>query len=144
MNASEKIMKNKTKFSDFLRSKDLSSPESIYVTAAIIIAVLCVGSLFFKQPHRIVLGLLLGLLFSILCFRLLKSAVETSLTLPQRKVAGYMQSRYMIRFFIKGVALYIGFTNELFNGLAVLCGLLSTAWAIHLLNLINIKISNKE
>ncbi|MBE6039011.1 MAG: hypothetical protein E7218_07440 [Anaerofustis stercorihominis] len=138
-------MAQRKSFSEKFKNVDLLSFGSISFTAGCFIAVLCIGSLFFSIRKTLIAGFLFGYIFSVINFRLLKSAVEASVHREDAKSASaFVTIRYFLRFIMKFAVLFAGFTSPLLNVVAVIVGLLSVNWAIYLLTLINTKKLNKE
>lgn len=130
---------------DKIKSADLLSFTSICVGASLICVVLCIISFFMEGTKEIITGLLFGSVFSVINFRLLKSAIESSVYKESsKKASAYVTAQYMIRFAMKAVVLTVGFVSPLMNPFAVIIGLLSVNISIYALNLINTKKSNKE
>ena len=124
---------------------DLLSAGSITAGAGILTGIISVVSLFFPDRRELITGLLFGFIFSVINFRLLKSAMERSVLKDNSKAAAaYVTGQYFLRFFMKALVLYVAFASEKLNTAAVIAGLLSVNAAIYVLNLINTKKSNKE
>ncbi len=133
-------MSQRNSITDKIRNADLLSFTSISVGASLICVALCIISLFFRGRKEIISGLLFGLVFSIINFRLLKSAMERSVYKESsKKASAYVTVQYFVRFALKAVVLYIGFASDRLNTAAVIVGLLSVNAAIYMLNLINTK-----
>ena len=138
-------MEQRKSFSDKFRNIDLLSFGCISVTAGCIVGILCIGSLFFSAKKTLIAGFLFGYIFSVINFRLLKSAIEASVYKEDAKSASaFVTIRYFVRFAMKSAVLLVGFTSPHLNAVAVIVGLLSTNAAIYLLTLINTKKINKE
>lgn len=140
-----RTMSQRNSITDKIRNADLLSFTSICVGASLICVVLGIISLFFRSRWEMISGLLFGLVFSIINFRLLKSAVDRSIYKESsKKASAYATVQYFLRFFLKAIVLYVGFVNEKLDTASVIVGLLSVNAAIYVLNLINTKKINKE
>lgn len=88
-------------------------------------------SIFFARPLLpFILGLIFGTLISILNFRLLALSVEKSVELEPAQAQVYAASRYMIRYFIVGLVIYISLRAEYINALGTIIGLLTQKFVI--------------
>ncbi len=138
-------MSQRNSITEKIKNADLLSFTSICVGACVICLVIGIISLFFQNRKELLSGLLFGLIFSIINFRLLKSAVERSIYKETSKAAAfYVTVQYFIRFALKAIVLCIGFASKSMSTVCVILGLLSVNAAIYVLNLINTKNLNKE
>ncbi|MBR6802058.1 MAG: ATP synthase subunit I [Eubacteriaceae bacterium] len=138
-------MSQRNSIREKFKNADLLSFTSICVGAVVICVILCIAGLLFSNRREFISGILFGLIFSIINFRLLKSAMERSVYKEDSKAAAFFVTiQYFVRFVMKAGALYIGFASDRLDTVAVIVGLLSVNIAIYVLNLINTKKTNKE
>lgn len=138
-------MSQRNSIMEKIRNADLLSFTSISIGACVLCLIIGIVCLFFQNRKELISGLIFGLIFSIINFRLLKSAVERSIYKETSKAASfYVTVQYFIRFALKAVVLYIGFASRHLGTVGVIAGLLSVNAAIYVLNLINTKNLNKE
>ncbi|MBU5676592.1 ATP synthase subunit I [Alkaliphilus sp. MSJ-5] len=70
-------------------------------------------------------GLAFGSLIAILNFRLLALTIDKAIKMPPHKAQTYSGSRYIVRFFINAVVIYISLKGEHINALGTIIGLIS-------------------
>ncbi len=70
-------------------------------------------------------GLVLGFLFSVFKFYLLKRTLNHSLTMSKNQSILYTNANYFLRFLLTGVVFYIGATNSSVDFFGVIVGVLS-------------------
>jgi hypothetical protein len=104
----------------------------ITVALAVVLAIL----MFFlsRDPKTMITGLAFGTIFSILNFRLLHLTIERSLNMPPGRAKAYVSSRYMIRYVLTGAVLFTAISNERFNILGAVLGLVIIKGVIFALN----------
>lgn len=97
----------------------------------IVNAIIGIISLFLiKPPLPFLLGLIFGTIISILNFRLLALTVEKSVKLEPSQAQTYAASRYMIRYFIVGIVLYISIKADYINVLGTIIGIITLKFVI--------------
>ena len=97
----------------------------------IVNAIIGIISLFLiKTPLPFLLGLIFGTIISILNFRLLALTIEKAVKLEPGKAQTYTASRYMIRYFIVGIVLYVSIKANYINVLGTAIGMLTLKFVI--------------
>ncbi|MBA1334063.1 MAG: hypothetical protein HPY66_1547 [Firmicutes bacterium] len=69
-------------------------------------------------------GLTLGVLFSVLNFRLLSLTLERAVRMEPRRAAAYAAYRYAFRYFLTGGVLYLSIVKDHINIVGTIIGLL--------------------
>lgn len=82
------------------------------------------------QPSSFIKGLVLGTCISILNFRLAALTLEKAVHLPPYKAQVYVTSRYMIRYFIFGIAIYISLKANYINVIGTIIGIMTLRFVI--------------
>lgn len=93
-----------------------------------ILAVLTV--LFIPDKKPMLMGLLFGLLISILSFEQLSAAITKGVELPPEKAQLFVGIRYFIRLFIYAAVLFISIKADYINVIGTLAGLVSIKLSI--------------
>lgn len=101
-----------------------------------------IGLIFKFFNFSIILGFVLGGIFSILNFILLSSIVSKAIINRNPKVKAYMMAHYLIRFLLMGILLYIAVTSTYIDFIAVVISLLIPRVAITIYELCSKK--NRE
>ncbi|QUH19097.1 ATP synthase subunit I [Alkaliphilus sp. B6464] len=85
-----------------------------------------VGSIFIFDPWvPFITGQVFGMIISILNFRLLSLTLQTAIKMESAKAQVYVGSRYVIRFLLMGVVLFISIKADYINVLGTIIGLIS-------------------
>ena len=102
----------------------------------------CALSLFFLLCHKnlVALGLLVGTFTGIVCFQLLTRQVIASTSIGLAKIKPYFFLKYLIRYAIMGVVLFLCAKVRLTLFLSTACGLL----LIYVVIFLDTLIANKE
>ncbi|SHF00181.1 ATP synthase subunit I [Alkalibacter saccharofermentans] len=90
-----------------------------------------------NDGSRMLLGLVFGLVFSILNFRLLHLTIKKSLEMHPARAQSYVTSRYFLRYFLAGAVLYVAISNEAMHVLGTITGLLMIKFVILASNVIS-------
>lgn len=69
-------------------------------------------------------GTFFGSMFSMLNFRLLALTLERAVSKGPRKARNYAMSRYMVRYILTGIVLFVGFRAPYIEVVGVIAGLL--------------------
>lgn len=75
-------------------------------------------------------GLFFGSIFGILNFRLLALTLEKSVSKSPKRIQVYVMSRYMVRYVLTGIVLFVGFKADYMNIIAVIVGMFLVKLAI--------------
>src|SRR5699024_9968060 len=102
------------------------------------VAIVCFF-LFTSEPTPLILGFIFGLSLSLLNFRLLYLHINKAVQMVPARAKTYMISRYLIRYTLVGVCIYISLKAPYINILGTILGLLLLKIVIHLDNLFNSK-----
>lgn len=117
-------------------NKDISIKE-ILKRVAIGFVIGVIFSLFTSDPISWILGITFGLTLSLLNFRLLYLTLTKAVWMSSGKAQSYTISRYMIRYFIMGIALLVSLKAPYINMIGTIVGLLLLKIVILLSNLLN-------
>ncbi|MCR1900209.1 ATP synthase subunit I [Irregularibacter muris] len=104
---------------------------------AIGFVILVIGSLFHSDPIPLIVGIVFGLILSLLNFRLLYITLNKAVQLPPGKAQVYASSRYMIRYLITGIVLFVSIQAPYINVLGTIMGLLLLKTMIMISNILN-------
>ena len=91
-----------------------------------------VGILVIDDKIGYTVGLLFGLIFSILKLMLMQNSIKKSLTMPEGKAQKYANVQYMIRYVLTGIVLLVAALEPSINLLGVFLGLLSMKVAAYM------------
>ncbi|MBF7096160.1 ATP synthase subunit I [Alkalibacter mobilis] len=112
--------------------------EASTVIKATVIAGAVIGAAMFllsDDGPSLLMGLVFGMVFSILNFRLLQLTIKKSMSMPASKAQAYVTSRYFVRYLLAGAVLYVSINNETMNVLGTVIGLLLIKFVIFILNI---------
>ncbi|MDF2878446.1 MAG: synthase chain [Clostridia bacterium] len=70
-------------------------------------------------------GILFGLLFSLLKFKLMEMAFNKAVTMPESKAKNYATMHYIIRYFLTGIILVVAAVEPSINILGTFFGIIS-------------------
>lgn len=99
---------------------------SIYICG-----IISIGSVFFVGNYmNFILGLIFGEVFSILNFRLLHLTIQKSLKMSASKAQSYVTIRYLLRYVLMGIVIYVSINNPSINVLGTITGLLLLKFVI--------------
>ncbi len=88
-------------------------------------AISILGLIFLDNPKTFITGIVFGSLIAILNFRLLALTTEKAVKLPEDKARTYAASRYVIRYIISGLVIFVSLKAEHINALGTVIGLIS-------------------
>lgn len=91
-----------------------------------------VGILVVNDKKGFTLGLLFGLIFSILKLMLMQNSIKKSVTMPEGKAQKYANVQYMIRYVLTGIVLLVAALEPTISLLGVFLGLLSMKVAAYM------------
>lgn len=100
----------------------------------------CIGgvmAIFAENPIPLILGLVFGIVISILNFRLLEVTIIKSSNMTPAKAQGYVTSRYFIRLVLIAGVIYASVTNPSLNVIGTIVGLLLLKLVIIFSNMLN-------
>ncbi|MFZ7119682.1 MAG: ATP synthase subunit I [Eubacteriaceae bacterium] len=99
---------------------------SIYICG-----IISIGSVFFVGNYMdFILGLIFGEVFSVLNFRLLHLTIQKSLKMSASKAQSYVTIRYLLRYVLMGIVIYVSINNPSINVLGTITGLLLLKFVI--------------
>lgn len=101
--------------------------------------VLIIGLLVMEQKMPFVLGLVFGCIISLLNFRLLSLTLQKAVYMPPHKAQAYATARYLLRYMITGVVIYVSIQADHIHVLGTIIGLISIKLVIFKLKLFNNK-----
>ena len=96
-----------------------------------------IGILLVSNKKSFTMGLLFGLIFSIIKLLLMKNTIEKAVTMPEGKAQKYMNAHYMIRYILTGIVLVVAALEPSIDILGVFLGLLSMKIAAYMQFFIN-------
>jgi len=82
------------------------------------------------QPRFFLNGLVLGASISILNFRLAAITLEKAVRFAPYKAQVYVTSRYMVRYFILGIVIYISLKANYINIIGTIIGIMSLRFVV--------------
>lgn len=91
-----------------------------------------VGMLIVNDKQAWTTGLLFGLIFAILKYKLMEKTIKRSLQMPEAKAQRYASVQYMIRYLLTGVVLVIAALEPSIDLLGVFLGLFSMKAAAYM------------
>ncbi|MEE1073631.1 MAG: ATP synthase subunit I [Cellulosilyticum sp.] len=107
-------------------NKDIFSKNLIIVYMILFSLIMeIIGILVVDDAKAFTIGLVFGLVFSILKLMLMKNSIKKSITMPEAKAQRYANVQYMIRYLLTGIVLLVAALEPTINLLGVFLGLLS-------------------
>lgn len=107
-------------------NKDIFSKNLIIVYMILFSLIMeIIGILVVDDAKAFTIGLVFGLVFSILKLMLMKNSIKKSVTMPEAKAQRYANVQYMIRYLLTGIVLLVAALEPTINLLGVFLGLLS-------------------
>ncbi|SCY87534.1 ATP synthase subunit I [Alkaliphilus peptidifermentans] len=101
---------------------------------------ICIIALvFLKNPINFVVGIVFGMAISLLNFRLLYLTLNRAVQMPPPKAQAYATSRYLLRYVITGIVVYVSIQADYINVLGTIAGLTSLKLVILKTELFNSK-----
>ena len=91
-----------------------------------------IGILLVNNKMSFTVGILFGLIFSILKLMLMKKTIEKAVTMPAEKAQVYTNVQYMLRYILTGVVLVVAALEPSIDILGVFFGLLSMKVAAYM------------
>ncbi len=101
-----------------------------YFIIFVIFSIILIGLFFVDEKIPWILGAIFGLVNSIILFFDLKRTIELAVEMEPKKAESYMFSKYMFRFLITGVILYISIRVKYFNVMSTVLGFTTIKMAI--------------
>lgn len=103
----------------------------IIKNAVIIVGVMAILTvLFISDKNPVLIGLIFGMLISILCFEQLSVAVMKAVELSPDKAQVFVGVRYFIRLFIYAAVIYVSLKADYISVIGALMGLISIKMSI--------------
>lgn len=99
--------------------------------------VLALLSFLYSEPIPLILGLVFGTVLSLLNFRLLYLTLSKAVLMPPGKAQVYASSRYVVRYIITGMVLFIAIKADHINALGTILGLLLIKIVVFVGNIFN-------
>jgi len=128
-----------------MKATNLSFANQVMLGGGIVCLLFMVFGFAGTEPLKFVLGVFIGGVYSILNFKVLQLLCEKAIKMPSGKVTGYLQIRYMLKFLVTGVIIYIAIINPWSNIIGVLLGLFATKVSIYVIQFFSKKdVSEKE
>jgi len=115
-----------------IKTTNLSFANQVMLGGGIVCLLFMVFGFATAEPLKFMLGVLVGGVCSILNFKVLQLTLEKSIKMPPGKVPGYLYTRYMLRYLVTGVIIYIVIINPWINIIGVLLGLIVTKVSIYI------------
>ena len=84
-----------------------------------------IGFFVVNNPATFIYGLLFGATIGFLNFRLLYLTLKRAVTMLPHKAQAYAASRYIIRYTLTGIVLYVSIRSDKLNTIGTLAGLIS-------------------
>lgn len=103
-----------------------------------------IGMLLVSNKLSFTMGLLFGLIFSILKLKLMQNTIEKAVRMPEGKAQKYMNGQYMIRYILTGIVLVVAALEPSVNLLGVFLGLVSMKVAAYMQLFQNKKYDGKQ
>lgn len=98
-----------------------------------------IGILLVDHKMSFSLGLLFGLIFSLLKLKLMENTIKKSITMSEGEAQKYMNRNYFLRYILTGIVLVIGALEPTIDLLALFLGLMSMKAAAYMQLLVNKK-----
>lgn len=103
-----------------------------------------VGMLLVSNKLSFTMGLLFGLIFSILKLKLMQNTIEKAVRMPEGKAQKYTNVQYIIRYILTGIVLVVAALEPSVDLLGVFLGLLSMKVAAYMQVFQNKKYDGKQ
>ncbi len=107
-----------------------------YFIIFVISSIILIGIFFTDNKISWVLGAIFGLANAILLFFDLKRTIELAVEMDAKKAESYAFSKYMFRFLVTGIIIYISIRFKYFHVVSTVLGLTSIKMAILLKGII--------
>jgi len=91
-----------------------------------------IGILVLDDKKSFTIGLVFGLVFSILKLMLMKNSIKKAVTMPEAKAQTYTNVQYLIRYVLTGIVLFVAALEPSISLLGVFFGLLSMKLAAYM------------
>ncbi len=99
--------------------KNRKSLELIGIYTILVIAIIFISLFFIKIDKSIIIGFLIGYIFTVLKLFLIERIIMNSLKKHPSKAESYVKIHYLIRFLLTFVILLISFADSSINGYVV-------------------------
>lgn len=91
-----------------------------------------IGILVLEDTKGYTIGILFGLVFSILKLMLMENSIKKAVTMPEAKAQTYTNVQYIIRYILTGIVLVVAALEPSINLLGVFIGLISMKVAAYM------------
>lgn len=103
-----------------------------------------IGILLLESKLSFTMGLLFGLIFSILKLKLIQNTIEKSVQMPEGKAQKYTNAQYMLRYVLTGIVLVVAALEPSVDLLGVFFGLFSMKVGAYMQIFINKKVEERQ
>ena len=109
---------------------ELSIENRIVMVGAIIAGFFMFSGWLVTHSFEFVLGVLMGSGYGMINFKLMQFILEKAVKMPPNKAQTYVQTRYIMRYFLTGVVIYLAIIAPFFNVIGVILGLIAIKLSI--------------
>lgn len=109
---------------------ELSRENRIIMVTALVAGILMVLGGLVSGSLPFVLGVMAGSLYSILNFKLIHLILKKAIKMPPNKAQSYVQTRYLMRYLLTGVVIYLAIIAPFFEVVGLIMGLLAIKLSI--------------
>ncbi len=102
---------------------ELSRENRIMLVTGLIAGILMVLGGLISGSMAFVLGVLAGSFYSILNFKLIHLILKKAIKMPPNKAQSYVQTRYLMRYLLTGVVIYLAIIAPFFDAVGLIIGL---------------------
>ncbi len=109
---------------------EVSLENRIVIITAIIAGLLMLLGGLITGSMPFVLGILLGSGYGIINFKLIQLILEKAIKMPPNKAQSYVQIRYLLRYLLTGVVIYLAIIAPFFDVVGLIIGLFAIKLSI--------------
>lgn len=109
---------------------ELSRENRIMMVTGLMAGILMVLGGLVTSSMAFVLGVLVGSLYSIFNFKLIHLILKKAIKMPPNKAQSYVQTRYLMRYLLTGVVIYLAIIAPFFDAVGLIMGLLAMKLSI--------------
>lgn len=102
---------------------EVSLENRIVIITAIIAGLLMLLGGLITGSMPFVLGILLGSGYGIINFKLIQLILKKAIKMPPNKAQSYVQTRYLMRYLLTGVVIYLAIIAPFFDAVGLIIGL---------------------
>lgn len=126
-------------------NKDLFSKNRMIIYMILFSLIMeIIGILIVSDKKAFTVGLLFGLIFSILKLLLMQNSIKKAVLMPEAKAQRYASVQYMVRYALTGVVLFVAAIEPTINIFGVFIGLLSMKIGAYLQIIVSKKNENED